>query len=136
MDGGPLALFMVGLFVGLIVFILLLGRFHPRSGAQILDWKPTRSSETEAQNELDDVAQMLAGVNARRRARGRPELTERVLEAQVTAEQRARAERRDAELLDTELHQVLEARNARRRRRGEPELTLEELRATLEEHRT
>ncbi len=135
MDGGPLALVMVCLFVGLIVFILLLGRFHPRSGAQILDWKPTRSPEVEAQNELDDVAQMLAGVNARRRARGRPELTERGLEAQVAAEQRTQVERLDAELLETELRDVLEARNARRRRRGEPELTLEELRATLEEHR-
>jgi hypothetical protein len=135
MDGGPLALFMVCLFVGLIVFILLLGRFHPRSGAQILDWKPTRSPEVEAQNEIDDVAQMLAGVNARRRARGRPELSERALEEQVAAEQRAQVERLDAELLETELRDVLEARNARRRRRGEPELTLEELRATLEEHR-
>ena len=45
MDGGPLALFMVCLLVGLIVFILLLGQFHPKSGAQILDWKPTRSPE-------------------------------------------------------------------------------------------
>jgi hypothetical protein len=135
MNGGPLALFMVCLFVGVIVFILLLGRFHPRSGAQILDWKPTRSPETEAQNELDDVAQMLAGVNRRRRARGARELTEHGLEAQVMAEQRAQTQRRDAYLLDSELREVLEARNARRRRRGEPELTLEELRATLEEQR-
>ena len=133
MDGGPLALFMVCLFVGLIVFILLLGRFHPRSAAQILDWKPTRSPEVEAQNELDDVAQMLAGVNARRRARGARELTERGFEAEVMAEQRAQTERRDAYLLDAELREVLEARNARRRRRGEPELTLDELRASLEE---
>ena len=135
MDGGPLALAMVCLFVGLIVFILLLGQFHPRSGAQILDWKPTRSPEAEAQNELDDVAQMLAGLNARRRARGARELTEQALEAEVMAEQRARAQRRDAYLLDTELREVLEARNRRRRRRGEPEMTLEELRATLEEQR-
>ena len=80
MDGGPLALFMIGLFVGLIVLILLLGRFHPRSGAQILDWAPTRSPEAAAQGELDDLAQMLAGVNARRRARGARELTEHGLE--------------------------------------------------------
>ena len=135
MDGGPLALFMVCLFVGLIVFILLLGWFSPRSGAQILDWKPTRSPEVEAQNEVDDVAQMLAGVNRRRRARGARELTEQRLEAEVRAEQRAQAERRDAHLLDTELREVLDARNARRRRRGEPELTLDELRASLEEQR-
>ena len=135
MDGGPLALFMICLLVGLIVFILLLGQFHPKSGSQILDWKPTRSPEVEAQNEVDDVAQMLAGVNARRRARGQRELTERGLEQEVRAEQRAQSERRDAYLLDSELQDVLDARNARRRRRGEPEMTLAELRASLEEPR-
>jgi len=123
---------MVCLFVGLIVFVLLLGQFHPKSGREYLDWKPTRSPEVEAQNELDDVSQMLAGINARRRARGSEELTEAGLEAEVRAEQRAQAERRDAHLLDGELQDVLDARNARRRRRGEPEMTLEELRASLE----
>ncbi len=83
MDGGPLALFMVCLFVGLIVFILLLGRFHPRSGAQILDWKPTRSPEVEAQNEIDDVAQMIAAQNEMRRRRGARERTEADVKADV-----------------------------------------------------
>ncbi len=133
MDGGPLALFMVCLLVGLIVFILLLGHFHPKSGAEILDWKPTRSPEVEAENELDDVAQMLAGVNRRRRARGRGELTEEGVAAEVRAEQRAQLERRDAHLLEGELAEVLASRNARRRRRGEPELTMDELRASLRE---
>jgi hypothetical protein len=133
MDGGPLALFMVCLFVGLIVFVLLLGQFHPKSGREILDWKPTRSPETEAQNEVDDVAQMLAGINRRRAARGREQLTEQGLEREVRAEQRAQSERRDAHLLDAELAEVLDARNARRRRRGEPEMTLDELRASLED---
>ena len=135
MDGGPLALFMVCLLVGLIVFILLLGQFHPKSGAQILDWKPTRSPELEAQNELDDVAQMLEGVNERRRRRGQRELTEDGVEAAVRAEQRAQAEAaaryRDAGMLDAELEEVLASRNRRRVRRGEPELTMDELRASL-----
>ncbi len=133
MDGGPLALFMVCLLVGLVIFILLLGYFHPKSGAEILDWRPTRSPEVEAQNEVDDVAQMLAGVNARRRARGRAELTEQGLTAEVMAEQRAQAERRDAHLLEGELAEVLASRNARRRRRGEPEMTMEELRESLKD---
>jgi 2,3-bisphosphoglycerate-independent phosphoglycerate mutase len=122
---------MVLLLVGFVVAILLLGRFHPKSGAEILDWRPARPPEVEAQGEEDDLAQMLAGVNARRRARGRRELTEAGLTAEVQAERRALAERRDAAGLDDELRAVLDARNARRRRRGEPELTLDELRASL-----
>ena len=44
----PGPLIMVVAFVG---FVVLLGLFHPRSAAQTLDWKPTRSPELEAQNE-------------------------------------------------------------------------------------
>ena len=56
--------------------ILALGLYSPRTGADVLDWKPTRSAELEAQNELDDVAQMLEAANASRRRRGLAELTE------------------------------------------------------------
>ena len=42
----------------------------------MLDWRPTRSPEAEAQNEVDDIAQMLEASNALRRRRGAPERTE------------------------------------------------------------
>ncbi len=76
---------MVGM-VGIIVAILLLGLYHPRTGAEILDWKPTRSPEAEAQNELDDVAQMIAAQNEMRRRRGAAEITEEEIEERVRAD--------------------------------------------------
>ena len=72
----PFALIMLAIVGGLLVVLLLLGRYYPGSGARQLDWHPTRSVEVEAQNEIDDLDQMLEAVNARRRARGETELTE------------------------------------------------------------
>ena len=68
----------VPLFVrraGLVAALLLLGLFHPRTGAQTLDWKPTRSPELEAANEIDDLEQMIEAQNEIRRRRGKPERT-------------------------------------------------------------
>jgi hypothetical protein len=45
-------------------------------GAEQLDWRPTRSPELEAANEVDDLEQMREAVNRRRRRRGEPELSE------------------------------------------------------------
>src|SRR5918992_665215 len=59
-----------GFLVALGVF-LALGRWYPGSGAEQVDWRPTRSPEVEAELELDDVDQMLEAQNARRRAAGR-----------------------------------------------------------------
>ncbi|WP_028065852.1 hypothetical protein [Solirubrobacter soli] len=64
----------------LIVFALLattilLGVFSKRSALDILDWKPTRSPQVEAENEIDDVAQMIEAQNEIRRRRGKPERT-------------------------------------------------------------
>jgi hypothetical protein len=73
----PFAIAMTVLVVGFVVFVLALGRFYPGSGADQLDWRPTRSPEVDARNELDDVDQMRAAIEDRRRARaareGRPE---------------------------------------------------------------
>jgi len=84
----PLTLSMVVLFAGLVVGIVLLGLFAPGNGSRQLDWRPTRSPETEAQNEVDDLDQMLESLNARRRARGQAELTEDELHERVAAERR------------------------------------------------
>lgn len=84
--------------VGVIVVgvLLLLGRYYPGSGAQQLDWKPTRSYEQEIQLELDDVDQMLEAQNKRRRARGEGDRTEDDVQAQLDSDRRelqARSER-------------------------------------------
>ena len=71
-------------FVGVI---LLVGHFYPGSGADLLDWKPTRSYETEVQLEVDDVQQMLDAQNEMRRRRGAPELTPEELNAKVAEDQ-------------------------------------------------
>lgn len=64
-----------GIVVLLVVVLLLLARAYPGSGADLLDWKPTRSYETEAELELQDVQQMIDAQNAYRRKRGVRELT-------------------------------------------------------------
>ena len=57
--------------VALIVLVLvLLARAYPGSGADLVDWKPTRSPEVEAELEVDDVQQMIAAQNEMRRRRG------------------------------------------------------------------
>ena len=72
-----------GLFAILVVMVLLLGLFSKRSARDYLDWKPTRSAEVEAQNDVDDVAQMIEAQNAIRRRRGAPEITEEEIDAQT-----------------------------------------------------
>jgi hypothetical protein len=79
MDGA----FFLGFILILFGIFLAIGKYHPVSGAEVLDWKPTRSPEVEAELELDDVDQMLEAQNERRRADGRPERSEEDVEAQV-----------------------------------------------------
>jgi hypothetical protein len=73
--GGTLAFF--------VITVLLLGAFSKRSARDYLDWKPTRSPEVEAQNEIDDVEQMIAAQNELKRRRGAPEITEEEIEERV-----------------------------------------------------
>jgi hypothetical protein len=84
---------MVGIFVAFLAGILLLGLYAPRSGADVLDWRPTRSPEQESQNEADDIAQMLAASNALRRRRGAAERTEEDVAADLHADERELARR-------------------------------------------
>ena len=74
---------MVAIVGGLLVALLLIGYLYPGSGADQLDWRPTRSVEQEVQNEIDDLDQMREAVNRRRRARGETELTEEHLRVRV-----------------------------------------------------
>jgi len=128
----PFVAIMVGIVGGLLVALILLGLYHPRSGADALQWRPTRSAEVEVQNEIDDLDQMLEAANRRRRARGDAELTEEKLRTSVGEDLAATAKRREEYLADLDAAQMLDAKNARRRAKGLPEITLEEFRASLE----
>lgn len=77
-----------------IAIFLAIGRWYPGSGAEQVDWRPTRSPEVEAELEIDDVDQMIEAQNARRRASGRREITEADVRAQVVADQEWRDELR------------------------------------------
>jgi hypothetical protein len=66
----------LGMIGFIVLCLVLLARAYPGSGADLVDWKPTRSHEVEAQLELDDVAQMIAAQNEYRRRRGAAEITE------------------------------------------------------------
>ena len=74
MDAFPLIV-LVGILV-IVGLLVLLARFYPGTGADLLDWQPTRSLETEVELEMQDVEQMLEAQNAYRRKRGEREITE------------------------------------------------------------
>jgi hypothetical protein len=82
---------MVVMLVVLIGIFLAIGKWYPGSGADVLDWKPTRSPEVEAQNEVDDVQQMIDAQNALRRKRGAEEITEADVQRQAQEDQAMRA---------------------------------------------
>lgn len=75
---------MIAFLVGVL---LLIGHFYPGSGADIVDWKPTRSFEDEAQLESEDVQQMIAAQNEMRRRRGAPEISESDLRRKVAEDE-------------------------------------------------
>jgi hypothetical protein len=110
----PFVAIMLGLVGGLVIALLLLGRFYPGSGAEQLQWRPTRSVELEVQNELDDLDQMREAVNARRRARGDGELTEEAIRARVADDLRETITRREDPADEAQLRAALAARRAAR----------------------
>jgi len=83
---------MLALIIGILVVV---GHYYPGTSAELVDWKPTRSPEVEAQNEIDDVQQMLEAQNEMRRRRGVAERSEQELRDEVAAEEleRLRARR-------------------------------------------
>jgi hypothetical protein len=82
----------LGLLVLLFLILVALARaFERNSVADIIDWKPTRSPAVEAQNEVDDVRQMIEAQNALRRKRGAKEITEADVQRQAMEDQAVRA---------------------------------------------
>jgi hypothetical protein len=61
--------------VPLVIFVLamLAGYLNRDRDAEVLDWKPTRSPEREAQLEINELDQMRASLSELRRRRGAPE---------------------------------------------------------------
>src|SRR5687768_4270083 len=86
--------FVLGMGLVVLAIFLAIGRWYPGSGAEQVDWRPTRSPEVEAELEIDDVDQMIEAQNRRRRATGRGEITEADIRAQVAADQEWRDELR------------------------------------------
>lgn len=84
--------FVFGALVVVVLIFFAIGRWYPGSGAEQLDWRPTRSIEDEVRLELDDVDQMIEAQNERRRASGRAEITEDGVRAEVEAQERWRKE--------------------------------------------
>ena len=82
---------MLALIVGIL---LLIGHYYPGSSAELVDWRPTRSPDVEAQNEIDDVRQMLEAQNEMRRRRGAAEIDEAALRAEVEEEELDRLRRK------------------------------------------
>ena len=76
---------MVALAILLLVF-LAIGKWYPGTGADVLDWQPTRSYEDEIRLEIEDIDEMLEASNERRRRSGRPELTEDQVRLEVEQE--------------------------------------------------
>ena len=86
-----IALTIVLLVVGFLIMVALARAFQSHSVADLLDWKPTRSPEVEAQNEIDDVQQMIDAQNEYRRKRGAKEITEADVQRQAREDQAVRA---------------------------------------------
>jgi hypothetical protein len=74
----------IGVVVALLVIV---GRFYPGSGADLLDWRPSRSYEAEVELEMEDVQQMIEAQNEYRRRRGEPELTEDEVRRNIAREE-------------------------------------------------
>ena len=85
----------VGMLAVIVGVLFLIGHFYQGSTADLVDWKPTRSPELEAQNEIDDVRQMLEAQNEMRRRRGADEVDENALRAEVEEEELERLRRGD-----------------------------------------
>ena len=86
------SVFVMLALVAVVLIFLAIGKWYPGSGAEQVDWKPTRSYEDEVRLELEDIDQMVEAQNERRRASGRPEISEEEIRAQVEEEERWRKE--------------------------------------------
>ena len=115
------------LFGGLFVFVVavwLLGRLYPGSGLEQVGLRSAREiSESREALEAEDLDQMLAARNARRRARGEAEVSAADMELRIAREHAEQVARSERYLADRDVQELLDLTNARRRARGLPERT-------------
>jgi hypothetical protein len=84
----PFTLVVVGGLAMLVLVFWLLGRYYPGSGLEQVGLRSARElTERREELEAEDLDQMLRAHNARRRARGEPEVTAEELEARIASEQ-------------------------------------------------
>jgi hypothetical protein len=86
----------LGMIALIVLLLVLLGNAYPGSGADLVDWKPTRSYEDEARLELEDVQQMKEAQNEMRRRRGAEDLTDEDIQRMVEEDEAVRARSRPA----------------------------------------
>jgi hypothetical protein len=83
----PFTLVVVGGLAVVLLVFWLLGSYYPGSGLEQLGLKSARElTERREELEAEDLDQMLRAHNARKRARGEPEVTAEQLEARVLRE--------------------------------------------------
>jgi hypothetical protein len=113
----------------LVLWVWILGRANQNRGMEPFGLRSARQiTEDREELEAEDLAQMLAAHNERRRRRGEADVTVADLERRVMEDVNEQRRRREVYLADRELDELLEATNARRRARGLPERTREEVR--------
>ena len=118
------AIVLLGAIAALVLWVWLLGKYFPGSGVEQLGLRTARQiTEDREALEAEDLSQMLAAHNERRRRRGKPEVTVHELELQVASDLNEQRRRSEEYLADRDLAELLEATNARRRARGLPERT-------------
>jgi hypothetical protein len=116
------AIVLLGAIAALVLWVWLLGKYFPGTGVEQLGLRSARQiTEDREALEAEDLSQMLAAHNERRKRRGQPEVTVHDLELQVASDLNEQRRLREEYLADRDLDQLLEATNARRRARGLPE---------------
>jgi hypothetical protein len=81
----------------IVLCLVLLARAYPGSGADLVDWRPSRSPELEAQLEMEDLSQMIEAQNKMRRRRGKPDLTEQDAQRMAKEDEQVRQRGRRGE---------------------------------------
>lgn len=125
----PFALILLCSFVGVILFVLAIGKFAPGTGVENVGLRSARQiTETREALEAEDLDQMMRAHNRRRAARGQGEITVSDFELRVAEDVREQRRLSSEYLAERDLDQLLDAVNERRRRRGLPERTREQAR--------
>jgi hypothetical protein len=74
---------------------VLVAKLYPGSGADLLDWGPSRSYEQEVELENQDIEQMIEAQNEYRRKRGDAEVSEEEVRMDVVRQEMQRLRDQD-----------------------------------------